>query len=960
MGKIVVQLALLGLMLAVVYTLPNKEDWDIYKYHINSTVTDGYAITIITSRVVNRRDQPTEIEFHVKIPKNAFISQFKMSIEGQMYDGVVKAKEEAQQQYSEAMSRGQSAGLVSSVGRSLEEFTTSVTVAAHQKVTFELTHEELLKRRLGQYELQIYARPMQPVNDFKIDVSIYEQPDIVFSEVKGGLNNPILATIGAAESQNQLDVHFHPTVEQQTLCGACGDDGLNGDLVIVYDVFRDETLGHLKESDGFFVHHFAPTGLARISKNVIFVIDQSGSMQGRKMRQTRAALVHILADLAMDDYFGLITFNHAVHPWKRELVQANEHNVGIAKEFARTIEDHGSTDINSALLDGAKMLNQNPRDGSASILILLTDGDPTTGERNPVIIQKNVMRAINKKFPLYCLGFGHDVNFEFLEKMSLENSGVARRIYDDTDADLQLKGFYAEVATPLLTNVMLIYEGGANLTQTNFSHYYNGSEIVVAGQITDNNIETFSPRVVAISGNKHVEFSETNSSTVMTASLSESNTRRLWAYLTVKQLLDKELQLDGEEKERAKQEVLELSLKYRFVTPHTSMVVTKPPGENAQVLHKPKEGEKHPLPRGGFFRSVVSSLHYDDPSFPAQRLHGTANRRRQGTMHPSSRGPAGRRVHPQGSMDSDPSFTAAILHGGGHVLHQDSMDSDPSSRGPAGRRVHPQGSMDSDPSFTAAILHGGGHVLHQDSMDSALLTDRGMTWSASSPMSESITVARIPSVFAPTLVSITTVLQRFVRKTVNGSLPLCYDLNEFMLLKLLHNPNRELSINGQLESYPSVGFKRIVIHNQNQRIDINQRHIRVNDGQNATKIRWEPNIIDIQRGKLIQSHNKTTIMIEDSLLIIMRHEKKGKSLLWPIFSQVSNDPVEGLLAVKPLVYESVSAPSGTVTVSGKTFTVSEGDIFDYSVTSAPRIKCWLTSAENALEGRLFDFLVSDL
>ena len=49
------------------------------------------------------------------------------------------------------------------------------------------------------------------------------------------------------------------------------------------------------------------------------------------------------------------------------------------------------------------------------------------------------MRDINKKFPLYCLGFGHDVNFEFLEKMSLENSGVARRIYDDTDADLQLK-----------------------------------------------------------------------------------------------------------------------------------------------------------------------------------------------------------------------------------------------------------------------------------------------------------------------------------------------------------------------------------------------------------------------------------------------------------------------------------------------------------------------------------------
>ena len=54
------------------------------------------------------------------------------------------------------------------MGRTLEEFKTSVTVAAHKKVTFELTYEELLQRKLGKYELQIYARPMQPVADFKV------------------------------------------------------------------------------------------------------------------------------------------------------------------------------------------------------------------------------------------------------------------------------------------------------------------------------------------------------------------------------------------------------------------------------------------------------------------------------------------------------------------------------------------------------------------------------------------------------------------------------------------------------------------------------------------------------------------------------------------------------------------------------------------------------------------------
>lgn len=57
------------------------------------------------------------------------------------------------------------------------------------------------------------------------------------------------------------------------------------------------------------------------------------------------------------------------------------------------------------------------------------------------MIQSNVRKAIADKFPLYCLGFGFDVNFEFLEKMSLQNNGVARRIYEDSDADLQLKVF---------------------------------------------------------------------------------------------------------------------------------------------------------------------------------------------------------------------------------------------------------------------------------------------------------------------------------------------------------------------------------------------------------------------------------------------------------------------------------------------------------------------------------------
>lgn len=145
---------------------------------------------------------------HLNLARLIYCYPFYSSrvIDGQEYDGIVKEKEKAEQQYSQAVSLGQSAGIVrytttsaqsllddtfvkmsllrlvsSSVGRTLEEFKTSVTVAAHKKVTFELTYEELLKRRLGKYELQIHARPMQPVKDFKVSYGAGVEPSFTLA-----------------------------------------------------------------------------------------------------------------------------------------------------------------------------------------------------------------------------------------------------------------------------------------------------------------------------------------------------------------------------------------------------------------------------------------------------------------------------------------------------------------------------------------------------------------------------------------------------------------------------------------------------------------------------------------------------------------------------------------------------------------------------------------------------------
>ncbi|XP_067443350.1 inter-alpha-trypsin inhibitor heavy chain H3-like isoform X2 [Thunnus thynnus] len=917
MERAVVQITLFGLLLAFVTTLPNKDDWDIYSFHINSTVTSRYATTVITSRVVNRMDESKEIEFLVRIPKNAFISKFRMSIDGQMYDGVVNAKEQAQQQYTEAVSRGQSAGIVSSVGRTLEEFKTSVTLAAHNKVTFELTYEELLKRKLGKYELQIHARPMQPVKDFKIDVYIHEKAGINFMEVKGGLSTKALANaITKTQTDKQAWLYFYPTEDQQKICDSCGEDGMNGDLVIVYDVKRDTSLGDIEVSDGYFVHHFAPSSLPRIPKNAVFLIDQSGSMHGRKIEQTRTALIHILNDLAEDDYFGLITFDGNIFHWRRELVQATKGNVDSAKDFARNIQDRGSTNINKAVLEGARMLNAQPREGSASILILLTDGDPTSGVTDPKTIQSNVRKAIAKKFPLYCLGFGFDVNFEFLEKMSLQNSGVARRIYQDSDAALQLKGFYEEVATPLLTDVTMIYIGGTNLTQTNFSQYYNGSEIVVAGQITDNDIDSFVPQVVAISSKRRVTFADTNATMESTGTVSDSHIQRVWAYLTVKQLLDQELLLSGPEKEKVKTDALELSLKYSFVTPLTSMVVTKPLGENTEVLHKPKEGQ---APQQNWQVPPPSLSHTSsNPVFGRMRSSGVgavpgfgAGRRAGVGAVPGAAGESGvgqYHLHfgPLG-MTMLHKYTSAMFryhYDDNYHLHS--------------RRII-SGHVDPFPS-----LMKYGAVAHKKPI-------------------------RVPP-------------HRFLIKTENQSLPLCFDINRDVRLKLLHHPSGELSMNGELDSLRYGGFKRIVIHFEtNKSVDVKIDGITVKDGHDV-KFYTGNDHITVGSVTVIKRDKEVDVTAGDTRIVILLHQQNRKHLLWPVVRQQPPDSnAEGILALKPVAYEEVQQTRSTkLRIKDQEIDVVSAGAADYSIPFPPILECWLMSAESALQRPLDDFSVAEL
>ncbi|XP_043563787.1 inter-alpha-trypsin inhibitor heavy chain H3-like isoform X1 [Chiloscyllium plagiosum] len=582
-------------------------DLEIYNMKIDSKVTSRFAHNMVISRVVNRANKSKEAFFEMDLPKTAFITNFSMTLDGVTYVGAVKEKEVAQHQYQQAVSQGQTAGLVKASGRKMEKFKVSVNIGATKKVTFELTYEELLKRNLGKYEMNIKVKPQQFVKEFQINVHIFEPQGISFLNVDAKfLKNNLTSLVKKTLTATRGHISFKPTLEQQRKCPDCHETILNGDFIIVYDVNRDLSAGSVQIVNGYFVHHFAPANLPRIPKNVIFVIDHSGSMRGTKMRQTNEALIKILDDMDSKDHFGIIIFDHSFATWKNAIFQATPNNVTEAKHFVKKISAKGGTNINDPMLEAVKHLDKAYQDKllperSVSMIILLTDGDPNEGESNPVKIQQNVKKAVNGKYNVYCLGFGYDVKYSFLEKMALENNGIARRIYEDSDAPLQLQGFYDEVANPLLLDIELQYPENAisELTQANFRQYYDGSEIVVAGKISDNNLESLIAEVFAQAANENltlkaeVQVSEVENVTAQQQYIFGDFTERLWAYLTIQQLLEKRISAEPNEKGNLTNRILELSLKYSFVTPLTSMVVTKPEkNENGTfVADKPTEDD---------------------------------------------------------------------------------------------------------------------------------------------------------------------------------------------------------------------------------------------------------------------------------------------------------------------------------------------------------------------------------
>nr|CAD7606797.1 unnamed protein product [Timema genevievae] len=566
--------------------LPRPE---MYSLRVDSRVAYRFATTVIASRFANPANTSQEVFFTVALPDTAFISGFLMEVSGKVYEAYVKEKEEAKRDYDQAVAAGQAAAHVGLSARDSNQFTVSVNLEPLSKVTFNLTYEELLTRRLGVYNLVINLHPGQIVRDLQVDVFIKESGNITLLRVPElrsvneidpeEANKSNTLAIIERTSPSEAHILFSPSPEEQQKLGESFNKdkdikGLGGQFVVQYDVSRDPLAGEVLVNEGYFVHFFSPTDLPPLRKHVVFVLDVSGSMEGRKLGQLKEAMFAILDDLDEGDYFNLVEFSYSVTVWHLDLAAAssvfsplNLHQydedepkphpgptpafpatpeyIVKAKEIIRKMRAGGGTNIHDTLKTAIRVAHEglinvtSAREGGKvpePIIVFLTDGEPTVGEVRPNKILSTVSEFNeHPESAIFSLAFGDDADFVFLKRLSLRNSGFARKIYEAADASLQLRDFYRQVASPLLANVTFAYQPGQveenSVTRHKFHTLFAGSELVVAGRL-DPGLST--------PGSWEVGGSSLDGSTVfpVVRKLAASSLERMWAYLTVQQLLE--------------------------------------------------------------------------------------------------------------------------------------------------------------------------------------------------------------------------------------------------------------------------------------------------------------------------------------------------------------------------------------------------------------------------------------
>lgn len=230
-----------------------------------------------------------------------------------------------------------------------------------------------------------------------------------------------------------------------------------------------------RNEDGFALITLSPPAVtSRVTRrDVTLVLDVSGSMSGVKIRQARAAGKQLLATLRPSDRFRLIDFSTDVRSFRDGFVRATPANIAEGLRYLESLDASGSTNISGAL-DAALQGDTPP--GRLSLVLFVTDGEPTVGERSPEAIAAHVTR-LRRDRRIFSFGVGAELNAALVERLAVEGGGTAHFVRPEESVERAVSIVASRLSNPVITDIR-VYADGVRLIK----RHPSGASDVFAGQ----------------------------------------------------------------------------------------------------------------------------------------------------------------------------------------------------------------------------------------------------------------------------------------------------------------------------------------------------------------------------------------------------------------------------------------------------------------------------------------------
>jgi len=538
---------------------------EVKYHHVDVKIRDYVATTTVDQEFYNPNDRQLEGTYVFPVPQGARIDKFSLEVDGRQLEAELLPADKARQIYEDIVRRHRDPALLEYAGRDL--FKVRIfPIEPRRGKRVRLSYTELLKTDSGVtrylYPLNTEKYSAKPIPNISIKLELESSRPLkaVYSpshNVEVRQHGDDRATVGFEAKDVKPDTDFALLFSKS-----------EGDIGLTLLTQRTGT------DDGYFLLLATPSFSTDtknvVTKDIIFVLDTSGSMAGKKLDQAKKALTYCVESLNEHDRFEIIRFSTEAEPLFGRLVDAARTNRDRAEQFVREFRASGGTAMHDALKQALALRPGNSE--RPCYVIFLTDGLPTVGETDNdriIAIVRSSGGAANTT-RVFCFGIGTDVNTHLLDRITETTRAVSAYVFPDEDIEVKVSAFFGKINEPVLTNVKLHFPDTVRVTMLHpptMPDLFKGEQLVLVGRYSGNGTGNVTLEGI-VNGNPksfqyEVRFPE--------SAADMDFIPRLWATRRIGYLLD-EIRLRGENPE-LRDEVIELARKHGVVTPYTAYLI---------------------------------------------------------------------------------------------------------------------------------------------------------------------------------------------------------------------------------------------------------------------------------------------------------------------------------------------------------------------------------------------------